>query len=302
MIIHVKKWGKLLMNEGLTDFSQKFSAILTDSLNSIDHAVHTEVDSAMKYSLIETGGKRLRPFILLSITDHFSIERSISSHAAVALEMIHCYSLIHDDLPAMDDDILRRGMACCHIKYGEAIAILAGDALLTHAFEILSRTDFSCSAEKKCALITSLTKAAGKNNMIAGQALDISIDSTQPKSYEEIIKIQNLKSSALFAAACEMAAILSDCEQETTQALKAFAYKFGNAFQIIDDIDDISNDRNLDECNIVKVIGIEKAKETVILLLKEADKILKENNISIANLEMLLYMMNNALPMSKNDA
>ena len=189
---------------------------------------------AMRYSSLSQG-KRIRPFLLIASANIFGVNPLESLNAATAIELVHTYSLIHDDLPAMDDDDLRRGKPTCHKKFDEATAILAGDALLTYAFELLAAPGTSKDASTRCQLISILAKASGFAGMAGGQMMDIE-KSGQKISKEIVAKLHRLKTGELFMAAAEMGAILGNASHEQRKALRYFAHDLGLAFQIKDDI------------------------------------------------------------------
>ena len=189
---------------------------------------------AMRYSALSEG-KRIRPFLVISTAQIFGIPAVAALNAAVAIEFIHTYSLIHDDLPAMDNDDLRRGKPTCHKKFSEATAILAGDALLTYAFEILAEDKAHKDASVRCELVKTLAKASGFLGMAGGQMIDLE-KANQKISNEELAKLHHLKTGELFIAAVEMGAVLGQASLEDKKALRAFAHDFGLAFQIKDDI------------------------------------------------------------------
>jgi farnesyl diphosphate synthase len=183
--------------------------------------------SAMRYSALGAG-KRLRPFLVIESARLFNAGGAL--RVGAALECVHCYSLVHDDLPAMDDDDLRRGKPTTHRKFDEATAILAGDCLLTLAFEILASPQTHADAKVRCELILVLTKASGKDGMAGGQMLDMEASAT---SLEHITRIQNHKTGALFRFACEAGAILAGADRTP---LRRYADNIGLAFQIADDL------------------------------------------------------------------
>jgi farnesyl diphosphate synthase len=187
---------------------------------------------AMRYSAIGAG-KRLRPFLVLESAKLFNATGAL--RVGAALECVHCYSLVHDDLPAMDDDDLRRGKPTTHKKFDEATAILAGDSLLTLAFEILASPETHSDASVRSALVLELAKASGMNGMAGGQMLDIEADGS---SLEQIIRIQSHKTGALFRFACEAGAILAGADR---LPLRQYADDIGLAFQIADDLLDLES-------------------------------------------------------------
>lgn len=192
---------------------------------------------AMAYAC--AGGKRLRGFLVLESARMLGVSPKVAISAAAAVECLHAYSLVHDDLPAMDDDALRRGLPTVHVKWDEATAILAGDALQTLAFELL--TDAALGpAEMRLKLIAGLAKAAGAQGMVLGQALDIAAESaTTPLTLEEITALQAGKTGALIRFAAESGAMLAE---QNPRPLRAYATALGLAFQIADDILDVTGD------------------------------------------------------------
>ncbi len=212
---------------------------------------------AMHYAVF-SGGKRLRPFLTVMCAALFEVNQEASLRAAAAIEFVHTYSLIHDDLPAMDDDDLRRGMPSCHIKFGEGAAILAGDALLTLAFEIMSDHLTHSDSLVRCELVSTLAQAAGYNGMVGGQMLDISEHTTT-----DITRMHRMKTGELFAAACEAGAILGKASKNLRQALKGYAHDLGLAFQLLDDLAD--QDLATSDINMLK-----KSKKNATMLANQA--------------------------------
>ena len=165
-----------------------------------------ELIEAMRYAVLD-GGKRIRPFLTIASADLFNVQSERSLRVAAAIEMVHCYSLVHDDLPAMDDDEMRRGQPTCHVKYGEATAILAGDALLTKAFEVLADDKTHPDPHVRSDLVVALSKAAGPEGMVGGQMLDL-IAEESDLNMPEITRLQRMKTGMLIAVSCEAGAIL----------------------------------------------------------------------------------------------
>jgi farnesyl diphosphate synthase len=199
------------------------------------------VKSATFYS-INNGGKRLRPFLVYTVGRLLGANEADLDVAAAAIECIHSYSLVHDDLPAMDDDDLRRGKPTCHIAYDEAQAILAGDALQTLAFEFLSRHEFSVSAKQQIKMINTLAVASGLQGMVGGQALDIAA-TDKSITIEELERIHKLKTGALLNCAIQLGALCAhNVEAQTISALDSYGKNLGLAFQVQDDILDIEGD------------------------------------------------------------
>ena len=189
---------------------------------------------AMRYAALGAG-KRLRPFLLIETATMFGVAREAALPAACALECVHCYSLVHDDLPSMDDDDLRRGKPTVHRHFDEATAILAGDSLLTLAFEILSAEETHGDAAIRLELVKALATAGGADGMAGGQMLDLAAE-TSPASIEDIRLIQSLKTGCLIRHACYAGAILGDASDNQTAQLMVYAENIGLAFQIADDL------------------------------------------------------------------
>lgn len=221
----------------LHQYQQRINDFLSHRLTRLtinDPTLH----QAMSYGLL-LGGKRVRPFLVYATGQMLGVPLSQLDHAAGSIEAIHAYSLIHDDLPAMDDDELRRGQATCHIRFDEATAILAGDALQTFAFELLG--DAQISAQRKIELVKILAKSSGYHGMCGGQALDIAATNRQV-SLAQLQQIHHHKTGALIHAAVEMAAIIADVSSSERQLLGQFSAAIGLAFQVQDDILDIIGD------------------------------------------------------------
>lgn len=253
---------------------------------------------AMIYSLTN-GGKRIRAFLVSETAKLFGVSEKESFRVAAALEMIHAYSLIHDDLPAMDDDILRRGKPTCHVKFDEATAILAGDGLLTLAFEILSDEKTNKDAEIRCKLISHIANAAGAfDGMIAGQTLDMFSETcTKEQATPELVKnIEKMKTGRLIKFACEAGAILGKSSEKEYNKLTRYAKNIGQAFQIADDILDVSGDEekvgktlNKDEkkTTFISIFGLETAKKIAKELVNDAKNNLETFGTKANNLKML---------------
>ena len=241
-----------------------------------------KLHDAMKYS-IKVGGKRLRPLFLIEISKIFNVKKIMAFRAAAAIELIHCYSLVHDDLPAMDDDDLRRGHMTCHKKYDDATAILVGDAFQSLAFEILSDKKTHPNAIVRCNLINELSKASGATGMVGGQMLDL--DAEKKKlSLSEILMLQKLKTGELFRFSCVAGPILS--EEKDLKHFEEFANNLGLAFQIKDDLLDIEGDEkqmgkktkkdfSRGKETLISYLGKEDAKKKSEDLIKDSKKILE---------------------------
>lgn len=233
----------------MTDASD--SSVRTEGLEELRAIVEAELErrlpppestpevlrEPMRYSLV-AGGKRIRPILVLLACRACGGRDDEALPAACALEMIHTYSLIHDDLPAMDDDDLRRGKPTNHRVYGEASAILAGDALLTHAFAVLASD--TPRRDRIPAMVQVLAHAAGPNGMVGGQALDLAAEGGET-SPEHLVEIHELKTAALFAAATRLGAEAAGAEPATANALERYGKHLGLAFQAIDDVLDVES-------------------------------------------------------------
>lgn len=214
---------------------------------------------------VKNGGKRLRPTLTLAYTNLFGIPASQAAQVGAAIEMVHCYSLIHDDLPAMDNADMRRGHPSCWREFGEATAILAGDSLLPLAFEVLADEAAHPSIAVRLSLIKALAQDSGSAGMAGGQMLDLSphlIDSV-----EMAATMQNLKTGCLIAFSCESAAILAEKSPEERQRLRQFGFLLGLAYQIQDDLLDIEGNTE----DLGKPIGMDTDKRSLVVLLGVAE-------------------------------
>ncbi|APH74829.1 polyprenyl synthetase family protein [Aquibium oceanicum] len=187
------------------------------------------------------GGKRLRPFLLLESAALFGATGTAPLRVAAALECIHCYSLIHDDLPAMDDDDMRRGRPTVHRAFDEATAILAGDSLLTYAFDVIASEETELPAERRVELVTRLARAAGLGGMAGGQFLDLAAERETPGE-DGILRLQAMKTGALIRFACEAGAIVGQASPADRERLAEFGSAIGLAFQLADDLLDLTSD------------------------------------------------------------
>lgn len=250
------------LKQGLADNAAAVEKTLDRLLPSGDEA-ESRVFDAMRYAIM-VGGKRLRPFLVMSSANLFDVQRTCALRAAAAIEMVHSYSLVHDDLPAMDDDDLRRGQPSTHRKFDEATAILAGDALLTQAFEVLGDAETHDDPSVRCKLVVSLAKASGAEGMVGGQMIDLQAENRE-LDQNGITRLQQLKTGRLIAWSCEAGAILGKAEHDCHVALLAYAHDIGLAFQIADDILDIEGD----QAALGKTVGkdLEQGKATFVSLL-----------------------------------
>jgi farnesyl diphosphate synthase len=250
------------LTQALADAAAKIEHTL-DQVLSPDGAPETRIYDAMRYTTLG-GGKRLRPFLVLQSAGLFGVAETPALRTGAALELIHCYSLVHDDLPAMDDDDLRRGKPTVHKEFDEATAILAGDALLTLAFEVLAAPETHDDAAVRVELVVELAKASGVRGMVGGQMIDLQAE-TQTLDLEEITQLQRLKTGALIAYGCQAGAILGTASATDREALLGYARDLGLAFQIADDLLDVEG--SAEETG--KAVGKDAAagKETFVSLL-----------------------------------
>ena len=234
---------------------------------------------AINYSILSSG-KRLRPYLVIQSSKLFDVDQKNALRVASSIEMIHAYSLIHDDLPSMDNDFLRRGLPATHRKYNEATAILAGDSLLTLSFEILSNNLTHNDSKIRCELIYELARAAGANGMVAGQMMDLEAENKK-LSIGVITRIQRLKTGALIAFSCNAGAILGRAERKYKFALQGYAHDIGLAYQIRDDLLDVTSttkklgkkvnkDKKIGKKNFVSILGKERAKKQLEILGNQA--------------------------------
>ena len=221
------------LREALSEIGAAVDETL-DELLPEPEGPETPLIDAMRYATLP-GGKRLRPFLLVASADMFGVARSASLRAAAAIELVHTYSLIHDDLPCMDDDDIRRGRPATHIRFDEATAILAGDALQSLAFEVLVSDETHANPGVRLELVRVLALAAGSQGMAGGQMIDLAAES-QALAIPETTRLQQMKTGALISCACESGAILGRAPVRQRTALRAFAHDLGLAFQIADDL------------------------------------------------------------------
>jgi farnesyl diphosphate synthase len=219
----------------------RLAAILDESARA---GAPERIVAAMRYAALG-GGKRLRPFLVIETAGLFDVAAETAANAAAAIECVHCYSLVHDDLPAMDNDDLRRGRPTVHKAFDEWTAILAGDALLTLAFEVLAGLAAPGGPGTNAALIASLARAAGPAGMVGGQCLDLEADKlglpVEPDA-AHVERLQALKTGAIIRSACEFGAILGQAGESERRALQTYGQRLGVAFQIADDLLDVEGD------------------------------------------------------------
>ncbi len=264
--------------DAMTASAQAVTAQL-DRLLPVGDGPEKRLREAMRYAALE-GGKRLRPFLVTETSRLFNVSATSSLRVAAAIEMVHCYSLVHDDLPAMDDDDMRRGRPTVHKQYDEATAILVGDALLTRAFEVLGADDTHGDPKVRCDLVVEMAAAAGDFGMVAGQMLDL-LAETLTLDMPEITRLQQMKTGRLIAFSCEAGGILGKAPLRQRQALKAYAHDIGLAFQIADDLLDVEGDpatvgkavrkdAEAGKATFVSLLGIERARAQADMLADQA--------------------------------
>lgn len=292
----------------MTDFKNKLAEYIEYTENLlVKYNVRTpETESqknlidAMNYSL-EAGGKRIRPVLVYAFCEALGKDYRIAAAPACAIEMIHTFSLIHDDLPAMDNDDFRRGKPSCHKAFGEAMAILAGDALSVLPFGIIS-DDNSLSPEQKIRIISELSKAVGKDGMIGGQVIDMENEKKNNVDEANLRNMYRCKTGQLIAVSCVMGCICAGADENIIKTASEYGFKLGLAFQIIDDILDVTgnteeigkpvgSDAEENKTTFVTLYGVEKAQEIADKITAEAieciEKI-KNNSFLVELTEMLV--------------
>jgi farnesyl diphosphate synthase len=289
------------MSSSSETFLSQLSAVAAETETLIGHLFATQprdgertrpprLLDAMRYASLN-GGKRFRPFLVVASAALFDVPRARALLAGSALECVHCYSLVHDDLPAMDNDDLRRGQPTAHKKYDEATAILAGDGLLTYAFDILARPETHSDPAVRIELVMALARASGLGGMVGGQMLDLAaegrFDNGKLQSFSEdgVATLQAMKTGALLRFACDAGAILAQANASQRAAMTKFGSVIGQAFQIADDILDVESDAatlgkaagkdaGAGKATLVSVLGMAKAKERLKGLVAEAEQLL----------------------------
>lgn len=286
---YIEFTGKNLKNYNICRDSEKPQKTLIDAMN---------------YSL-EAGGKRIRPVLAYAFCEACGGSYKTAAAPACAIEMIHTFSLIHDDLPAMDNDDFRRGKPSCHKAFGEAAAILAGDALSVLPFEIIA-DDNSLTDAQKIRIISALAKAVGKNGMIGGQVIDMENEERSDVDEENLRNMYRRKTGELISVSCIMGCVCAGADQETIEAASEYGYKLGLAFQIIDDILDVTStaeelgkpigsDSEENKTTFVTLYGVEKAQEIAGNITDEAMLLLEKfgNNQFLKELTSMLLKRKN---------
>ena len=277
------------MTELLWPDAMSFPAALAQAARMTDAALErllivppdleARVCQAMRYSALAPG-KRLRPFLVLAGANLFGVAQRCALQVAAAVEMIHAYSMVHDDLPAMDNSDLRRGRPTCHKEFDEATAVLAGDGLLTAAFEVLADADTHGDPAVRCELVAALASAAGAAGMVGGQMIDL-IAEHQSLDIGAITRLQRMKTGALIAFSCEAGAILAKAPHELRTALRGYAHDLGLAYQIADELLDVEGsavevgkpvgvDAAAGKATFVSILGVARARAQAELLVRQA--------------------------------
>lgn len=259
------------------DLKDRMAAVAADMEGVLDALIpsgsgrEARVFDAMRYACL-AGGKRLRPFLVVETANLFGIAEAQSLRAAAAIEFVHCYSLVHDDLPAMDDDDLRRGRPTTHKEFDDATAILAGDALLTLAFEVLADPATHALAAVRAELVTALARAAGAEGMVGGQMFDLEAEKHGDDfDLDDIMRLQAMKTGRLIGFSCAAGGILGGATSEQRTALERYAADLGLAFQVADDILDatgdevevgkkVGKDADAGKATFVSLLGLEEAQ------------------------------------------
>lgn len=267
------------LEQKLSDTGNLVLEKLAEILPMQEGTMEEKLFDAMRYSTLSKG-KRLRPFLTIETAQLFGVSLESSLQTAAAIELIHSYSLIHDDLPAIDNDDFRRGLPSCHKKFGEAVAILTGDALLTYAFQVLSDYITHRDPSVRVELIEHISKAIGFRGMVGGQVIDI-LSQNSTLDFNEIVRLQRMKTGALFAISCEAGAILGKAPRNLRNALRAYANNLGLAFQITDDLLDaegtrketgktVRKDEKAGKATLVSCLGADQAKAHAKMLAQQS--------------------------------
>jgi farnesyl diphosphate synthase len=273
------------LEKAAADTDRLLQDLLADAALPGEIARPARLVEAMRYASLSSG-KRLRPFLVIATAALFGVPREHALMAGAALECVHCYSLVHDDLPAMDDDDLRRGQPTLHKAFDEATAILAGDALLTLAFDVMARPQTHPDAAIRVALVTELARAAGLGGMAGGQMLDLAAEGrfaaqAAQLGENDILTLQAMKTGALLRFACIAGAILGNASPDERQALARYGEALGKAFQIADDLLDVEGDAAtvgkatgkdaaVGKATLVGILGIETAHARLAALVAQA--------------------------------
>ena len=272
----------VIADQDLAATLARIAGLVEQSLESLlpePEGTESRLTEAMRYAVLG-GGKRMRAFLVMESAALFSVNETCAARVAAAIEMVHAYSLVHDDLPAMDDDDLRRGKPSAHRAFDEATAILAGDALQTRAFEVLAEPDTHSDSQARCELVQALGMAAGARGMVGGQMIDM-VAEGQTLDGRAVSRLQALKTGRLIQFSAEAGAILGRAPSHQRHLLAAYGRELGAAFQIADDILDAEGsdaqlgktagkDAAVGKATMVAVLGIERARAQALLLAGQA--------------------------------
>lgn len=267
-----------VLAEGLVRIAEEVDAMF-DALLPVPSDARARLIEAMRYAAIG-GGKRLRPLLLASVAEMYGVQRNAAIRAGVAIEAIHVYSLIHDDLPCMDDDAMRHGKPTLHLAYDEATAVLAGDSLHAFAFEVLADAATSADPFTRIELVQTLGHASGAQGMAGGQMMDLVAENSD-FDLQTVTRLQQLKTGALLGAAVEMGAVLGRVSPEGRTHLRGYARDIGLAFQIVDDLIDhegdaevagkaVGKDAEAGKQTFVSLLGADRAREQARMLVEQA--------------------------------
>jgi farnesyl diphosphate synthase len=277
------------LNAAATETEQLLDRLLSAKPADGEIVRPHRVIESMRYASLG-GGKRLRPFLTVETAALFGVRRTHALMAGAAIELVHCYSLVHDDLPAMDDDDLRRGRPTVHKAFDDATAILAGDGLLTFAFDVLARPETHPDAAVRVALVGGLARAAGVGGMVGGQMLDLAAEgrfgrNDTPQGEKDVLTLQAMKTGAILHFCCEAGAILGNAPKAKREAVSRYGKAVGQAFQIADDLLDVESDTATlgkaagkdaahGKATLVDLLGRDGAHARLAALVKEAESAL----------------------------
>jgi geranylgeranyl pyrophosphate synthase len=289
--------SEINLKEYLSDRKELVNGRLRELMAGQDlPAAKSKLAESMSYSLFG-GGKRFRPILLIACHELFAPLTAYALDVACALELLHTYSLIHDDLPSFDNDDLRRGRATCHLKFGEWTAILSGDGLNTLAFKVLAGSADDVPADRKLEAIRIVAEAAGPLGMVLGQAMDMAFEN-ETHSADEIALMQSLKTGCLITAPAELGAVLADAPEDDRRKMKEYGRMLGRAFQIKDDLLDLEGseaelgkhngkDDSAGKATLPAIIGVEEARKLADRLVNEAHGVLEPYGANAAILRAL---------------
>jgi farnesyl diphosphate synthase len=308
-VVNVSELFQQRLEQVAADVEALLGRLLADAPLSGERARPARLMESMRYASLG-GGKRFRPFLVVEAAALFKVPRERALMAGAALEFVHCYSLVHDDLPAMDNDDLRRGRPTAHKAFDEATAILAGDGLLTFAFDVLSRPETHPDANVRVALVAALARGAGLGGMVGGQLLDLTAEgrfaggTAQRLAQREIETLQAMKTGALLRFACVAGAILGQADVKRREALDRYGAAVGEAFQIADDLLDvegdaatvgkaIGKDAALHKATLVSLLGVAGARERLATRVAEAEAALEPFGADAAVLKAAAHFVAN---------